>query len=1330
MEGERNGKHDDSSGHEVSSTRDAAFDQVLRRVAHDGEYPAVRLPQPGDVLADRYRIEQRMCHGGMGTIYRGNDLSEQVAVAIKVMSSAAIGSFDEAQRFAREALVLAELSHPCIVRYRMHGTTARGLPFIAMDWLDGEDLAQRLVRAPLTAAESLTLLRRACEGLAVAHARGIVHRDIKPSNLFLVNGDPGSLKLLDFGVARYRHDVPTLTRAGAVLGTVGYMSPEQAMASPALDARTDVFALGCVLFECLTGRPAFVGPNAVAVLAKVLHEDPPVVSQLQSRLGDGLAELLARMLAKDPSGRPAGAAAVLRALQDLGAEVDRTHVIEQSAGLTATERNIVAVILGKTRTHDDSRSEANADAETIVPGFSQIRELAARFGAEPVALRGGAVIVVLSSPGAATDQAAQAARCALLLRRQQPELRLTIAMGRAETTGKIPIGDAIDRAAELLTAMAEPTHGVAIDELTAGLLEPSFVVEREAATLVVVEERTDQENARLLMGKPTPFVGRDKELALLELTLRECIEDSVARVVLVTGPPGQGKSRLRQEFVHKARQYHDLSISIARADPFAAGSAFLLVRALVRHAIGLREGDGATQQLATLHAHVADLCETDEVTRITEFLGELIGVPAANASTPELRAARNDPQIMSVWLRRSFGAWLAAFCIKRPLVIVLEDLHWGDSASVAYLDAALRELKACPLMVLAIARPEVSETFPKLWIAAERQEIALGRLTPRAAEGLVREVLGAELEQDTVTHIIERADGNPFYLEELVRRVAEGDRETLPETVLALVQSRLERIDPEARRVVRAASIFGEVFWRGGVAAVLGRSMSTRDLDAWLETLEEHELLGPGQRSRFPAEIEYTFRHGLLREAAYAMLTSADLATGHASAGDWLERNGEKDALRLAEHFERGGDRVRALPWLVSAAQTAADGGDTVRAVALCDRCIASGAQNTERGRMRLVQAQASWMTASWHESVELAREGLALLPAGSAEWFTGIAFLLVAGSFTGDPSVAAHGLQELLSVGVQSDRSGPYGFATCTAAQGLAMMGQADTARMIIERADGGDGNDAKVDPVFLLWVHNARAFVDLATGQLGSAVSKLRTVRSLAEKTGAMFARTMGDLYMLSALCQTGHLEQATDAAQDLFESCAPIGLASVTSWTTFFLAWTNIVIGHAADAIAPLRGLLDRPDMFLATSARAALSQALLACGESIEAEREAITAMNDSLFPWNQAMALRSLALVALRLERPENALALADRGLAAAATGGYPATTSTLHFARCEALLAQGRHDDARLAIRLARDRLRQMGNSIDDDELRTSFLTRIEVHAHTFALGRTWLADQ
>ena len=246
----------------------------------------------GEVVAGRFELERLAQIGGMGSVYQARDRITQHRVAVKLLRAPG-GSHDA--RFLREAALLAELRHPAIVRHIAHGRTTSGELYMAMQWLEGEDLAHRIGRGPLPAGEAIDMLRRIAEGLALLHDRGGVHRDLKPSNLFLENNDPTQVKILDFGIARATAAL-ALTATGTVMGTPGYTAPEQARGTKDVDTRADVFSLGCVLFECLTGRAAFRGDHVMAVLAKVLLEDPPRLVDVAPDAPPELEALIARTM--------------------------------------------------------------------------------------------------------------------------------------------------------------------------------------------------------------------------------------------------------------------------------------------------------------------------------------------------------------------------------------------------------------------------------------------------------------------------------------------------------------------------------------------------------------------------------------------------------------------------------------------------------------------------------------------------------------------------------------------------------------------------------------------------------------------------------------------------------------------------------------------------------------------------------------------------------------------------------------------------------------------------------------------------------------------------
>jgi tetratricopeptide (TPR) repeat protein len=700
-----------------------------------------------------------------------------------------------------------------------------------------------------------------------------------------------------------------------VLGTLAYMAPEQARGDLDAGAGVDVFALGCVLFECLAGRPAFEGAHGFAVLAKILMEDPPRARELCPEVPPELDDLLASMLAKTAAGRPEDGAAVAVALGDLHAGKAAQAAVAAAKGspptLTAGEQRLVSVILTGPEPGADGAGRTLTPTEASVP-FEQVRADVSPFGAQIERLRDGSVIAVLSARGVATDQAARAARCALVMRGALPFAPMVLATGRGVLDGKLPVGEVIDTAAALLRAAAPGHAHVLVDEVTAGLLHERFdiVAEGGARELRGVRDAAE-EPSRMLLGKPTPCVGRDREIATLEGLLGECVEEPVARAVLVTGPPGIGKSRVRHELLRRVRG-GDGAVEVwsARCDALGGSVPFALLAKVLRAAAGLLDGEPLDVRREKLRARVERIVGRDRSDRLTPFLGELMGTPFPAEGNLGLRAARRDPRLLEDEMRSAFIDFLVAACEARPTLLVLEDLHWGDEASLRAIDLGLGAASARPLMVLAFARPEVRDLFPRLWIDRRIQEIGLGELGRRASERLVREALGEALDPAVTGRLVALAAGNAFYLEELIRATAEGHQADLPGTVLAMVQARLGALDPGDRRVLRAASVLGEAFWVGAVEAMVDAA-ATGDVRARLDRLAGQELVERRAQPRLANEIEYTFRHATIREGAYAMLTDRDRALGHRLASEWLERMGAGDLLLVtqsARHAERAAE--------------------------------------------------------------------------------------------------------------------------------------------------------------------------------------------------------------------------------------------------------------------------------------------------------------------------------------------------------------------------------------------------------------------------------------
>jgi tetratricopeptide (TPR) repeat protein len=1285
----------------------------------------------GYTIDDRFVVGRLAGTGGMGAVYRAADRATGEAAAVKVIEAR---NQNEAERFLREAKTLATVVSPAVVRYLSHGTTREGALFLAMEWLEGEDLDQRLHRAGLTVSEALAVARRAAEGLAAAHDRRVIHRDVKPSNIFLVGGDPHRAKLIDFGVARADSYARPLTRTGMILGTAGYMAPEQAIAARDIDARADVFALGCVLFECLAGKPAFAGDQAIAVLAKVLCADVPRLRELRTAVPPALDDLVARMVAKDRDERPADGRAVLEELmrcEDSANASVPVHAVRTERALTGRERRVVSAVLAR------MSDEVGAGA-TLTPGeasaeLDAARVMVVRFGGQLLQIGDGSLVVTLAGRGSAKELAMRAAACALLLRDSLGAAHIGVATGRAETSESQPVGPAIERAAALLAHVQEEGHdrgAIVLDEVTSTLLGARFEQRDSGGRRLLVGERIAAEGVRKLLGRASPFVGREKELALLEATFAESTADSVARAVLVIGSAGIGKSRLRHELVTRIRAAGDAVVLEARADPVAAGSPLGLARQLVRVAFGASapRADAIAGDRHRLREHMSHLFGDQRAPQVAELLGDMIGV-APEVASPELRAARNEPRLLQTRYESAFCDWLAAETVRHPLLIVVEDLHWGDHASVSCIEEALRRLADHPILVLALARPEVHDMFPRLWDATgSLQVVRLGGLTRRAAERLVGTMLGDGAPRDRIARVVARADGNAFYLEELIRRVSEGGGDELPETVLAMVQSRLEALEREPRKVLRAASIFGETFCRDGIEALVGGPTPSTHVEDCLHVLTACELVEGAPMVGPPGRRELRFRHGLVREAAYGMLTVEDRSVGHLLAAEWLEQSGEDDGIVMAEHWERGGNRERAIPWIARAARRALDVGNVEAALALTERGIRFGPTGEMRGSLHVVEMHAHGRTQDWPRVRAGAGAAMEHLQPGSTAWFEAVAGAMYAGLCVGDASATSEILPAIARLSLVSrkpDPTGSFGFAMTAIVSALVQSGQRaailETAARFETLALGRTDHDS----VFVGWWNSLRTLVRLdVTGDLGGAYESAEASLQAFDSAGHLPGRAYANILRGFVQAELGCYHEAGRCEREALRLARELGAAAFESYAKLLLARTIALVGDHDAARAELAGVNSASSIWR-PAARAVLAEILLLEGRLDDAEREARAIVDES--PWvtvPHGKALAILGEIASKQGRPAAARSFAERGLALeAAAVTLPADGSTFRLVRAEALVALGERDAAKVAVAEARDRIVRIAAAVSNETMRSAYCTRLPANARTLELA-------
>jgi serine/threonine protein kinase len=457
----------------------------------------VAVPQ---TIEDRFVIEAEAASGGMGTVYRGRDRQSGAAVAIKILHRS--GVVDQ-QRFVREATILADLVHPGIVRYVAHGILepgSTGSPYLVMDWVPGETLEARLRGTGVTVAESVVIARQVAAALAFAHGRGVVHRDIKPSNLIFPDGDLERAMVLDFGVARSVSQAGSLTETGSVVGTPSYMAPEQVRGDRDVGPAADVFALGCVLYECVTGRLTFEGLRFLALRAKILLWDPPPARIVATEVPFELDQLLSRMLAKLPAERPRDGAALIPLLAALAAieapvaprrtrrRTDTPTDLLRAGVVPSTDASrLVSIVLATTPEGVDPSGAPTMTFEALTTLRGSLDAALRPFEASLDVLQDGALVAVLTETSTAAELARRAAGCARAIRRAIRDALIAITTGEARPDEEAAL---IEQAVQGLSkdamsvvfsgthAAAMPVGAIRIDARTASLIEPEVALVR------------------------------------------------------------------------------------------------------------------------------------------------------------------------------------------------------------------------------------------------------------------------------------------------------------------------------------------------------------------------------------------------------------------------------------------------------------------------------------------------------------------------------------------------------------------------------------------------------------------------------------------------------------------------------------------------------------------------------------------------------------------------------------------------------------------------------------------------------------------------------------
>jgi class 3 adenylate cyclase len=643
-----------------------------------------------------------------------------------------------------------------------------------------------------------------------------------------------------------------------------------------------------------------------------------------------------------------------------------------------------------------------------------------RFGGTVEKFVGDAVMAAFGAPVAHEDDAERAVRAGLAILDAMGELELEARAAvntgeavvsldaRPELGEGIVTGDVVNTAARLQTAA--PAGGLVAGVQT--YWTTRHTIDYEPVEPVAAKGKAEPVPAWQALGarsrfgvdlEPaggTPFLGREAELEVLTQAYARTLRESACHLVTLIGEPGIGKSRL----VAELRQYVDAQTELVfwrqgRCLPYGEGIALWAIGEIVKAHAGILESDDPPTAREKLARAVEPLVPVAaEQAWIAGELARLVGAGESGGQRDE-----------------SFAAWrafLEAVAAQRPLVVVVEDLHWADTTLLEFLEHLVEWSSQVPLLVVCTARPELHELHPA-WSGGKRNATTIS-LSPLSSDDTAR-LIAALLERtvlpaETQQLLLERAGGNPLYAEQFVRMLRErpaGVDTAVPETVQALIAARLDTLATERKTLVQDAAVMGKVFWAGAVGAVSG--LEERALREGLHELVRRELVRPSRLSSVEGQAEFSFGHGLVRDVAYAQIPRAARADKHEAAARWIEgMAGDRVADHadlLAHHYREAlalaraaglettalEDGARRYLWLAAERAAAVD-------LQRADALFAEALGLTPQGHPARGRLLTSWVELSEPQNeIGVLEEALAELRAAGDEVGLGKAMLVLA---------------------------------------------------------------------------------------------------------------------------------------------------------------------------------------------------------------------------------------------------------------------------------------------------------------------------------------------
>lgn len=918
-----------------------------------------------------YDIIEELGKGGMGVVYKAEDTRLKRPVALKILVPGLTADQKARARFTREAQLASSLQHENICTIHEINETEEGEVYICMDYYPGKSL-QTLIEEEIPSLETiLEYAEQIAEGLSFAHKKNIIHRDIKPANVMVL--PDGTVKILDFGLARNLGD-HTISKSGHAMGTLSYSSPEQARGE-GVDHCTDIWSLGVILYEMTTGLLPFTHEFDAAVIYSILDKSPLPPTEIQEHLPEELERIIYRCLKKNKQDRYASAKKLQQDLKGIREQLEGKAVKDtpsRQSPKKQAERRPGTVIVSEISAFQEIQKRYDEERMNAINGkcARTVGELCEKYGGYLLSNTGNSFTIAFGIPDSMEKTPEKAVRCCMELQNKfrelekQEKLETPLILRSGINTGVLIVNPLSGTQGERYTISGTTLNYAEqlMDLSTEGQILTGFLTYRNTRHLhayktlkpsIPVGNKKSSPVFLLLSGSgheiphktaygkqlQARMVGREKEMDLLLYYLMKLLQGE-GFIVNVVGEPGLGKSRLMAEFLN-TEAIHKISVLEGRAFSSGENQGFNPLIEIIQKLAGIQEKDKASQSFQKLENLIRS-CAPDNPAEVFPFVATLMGIPLSGKYAERLKGIEGEG--LEKLIFKNLHTLFIGASRQKPLIIILEDLHWADISTLNAMRSLYRLSEKHPILFINVLRPDYPDTGEMIRSTIRDRyekyhvEIILEALGSEDSNMLIRELLHTRtIPSGLVRMISQKVEGNPFFIEEVLRSLIDMgaismeqdsvrftqsiESQVIPETINEVLMTRIDRLDVETRMLLKHASVIGRSFF----ISVLGKvTENTSSIQEKLNHLIDLQLLR--KRERLGGR-EYLFKHALIQQAAYDSLLHEQRKEIHLKVAKAIEdvfsERLEHFYSTLAYHLSQAEDRVNAESYLLKAGERA-----------------------------------------------------------------------------------------------------------------------------------------------------------------------------------------------------------------------------------------------------------------------------------------------------------------------------------------------------------------------------------------------------------------------